>query len=328
MDTHNDPQTIHTVIESLVTLTAQRDQYALEESLISTIRHLLPGFSEVLSIPDHYNAEAPHRRSIPSSDEELPEAVRQGLAQVIQGDDLVHVASDDQTYLLVRLQKTIHDGNRVLIVATQQAESQASFLIEAMAMLYRNFVDLLSDNEHDTLTGLYNRRKLEATLNALCSGTVADRPDQNTRSYLRILDLDHFKRINDNFGHLIGDEVLLTFADILRRTLRTGDMIFRYGGEEFMVLLHDVTEPCALEVLDRARQAVAEHDFPQVGRVTVSMGFTDINPGDMPTQVIEEADRALYFAKENGRNQVRHFAALLQEGLVEQPRDSGSIELF
>jgi len=142
------------------------------------------------------------------------------------------------------------------------------------------------------------------------------------------MDLDRFKRINDNFGHLIGDEVLLTFANILRRTLRDSDLIFRYGGEEFIALLQDASHASIEEVLERVRRNVASHDFPLVGKVTVSIGFAALDGQTSPLDVLEKADRALYYAKDHGRDQVREFSQLVDQHLLEDIHRDGGIELF
>ncbi|MBA3997480.1 MAG: hypothetical protein C0466_09955 [Candidatus Accumulibacter sp.] len=133
-------------------------------------------------------------------------------------------------------------------------------------------------------------------------------------NWLAIIDIDHFKRINDHFGHLYGDEVLILIANLMRRAFRQHDKLFRFGGEEFVVLLRGVSYENALGTLERFRQKVAEHAFPQVDQITASVGFAVILPQDTPNAVLGHADEALYFAKDNGRNQVFCYEKLIECG--------------
>jgi len=142
---------------------------------------------------------------------------------------------------------------------------------------------------------------------------------------LGAMDIDHFKRVNDTYGHLYGDEVLLHFAQLMERHFRYTDFLFRFGGEEFIVLLTNTDATGARRALERFRQIVSEFDFPSVGQVTVSIGFTRIEPETLPTTLVDWSDRALYYAKEHGRNQVVHYADI-------RPADEGDgsseVELF
>jgi diguanylate cyclase (GGDEF)-like protein len=144
-----------------------------------------------------------------------------------------------------------------------------------------------------------------------------------------MLDIDHFKRVNDNYGHLIGDEVLLLLARLMRASFRFHDQLYRFGGEEFVVLMRCNGEAQAAGALERLRTNTAEHLFPQVGNITISIGFSEVRTGDTPSGAFERADKAVYYAKEHGRNQVCSYAALIASGeLVEQAANLGDIELF
>jgi len=198
--------------------------------------------------------------------------------------------------------------------------------------IYHNFLDLLHDNQHDLLTGLLNRKTFDNRIGAVLARLPHGlrKTDQTAERYcLAILDIDHFKHINDNFGHLYGDEVLLMLSNMMKESFREGDALFRFGGEEFVILLKDVDTAQAHQIVDRFRVTVESKAFPQVGRVTVSVGLTAIQPDELPPQIIDRADRALYFAKGNGRNQVCIYETLVNEGHLTAPEVSlGSIELF
>lgn len=119
------------------------------------------------------------------------------------------------------------------------------------------------------------------------------------------------------------------FPSSCQKRFREDDVLFRYGGDEFIVLLENVEEQRARPVLDRFRQAVGAHPFPQVGTVTVSIGFVQVTRQGLPSDVFSQADQALYYAKEHGRNQVCAFEELVRERkLADQDRKEGSIDLF
>jgi diguanylate cyclase (GGDEF)-like protein/PAS domain S-box-containing protein len=151
----------------------------------------------------------------------------------------------------------------------------------------------------DTLTGVWNRRHGTELLAADLS---ARRPGQALS--LLMLDIDHFKTINDTFGHQAGDHVLIEIASRLRRSLRGSDMVARWGGEEFVVLLRDCALPDALRLAEDIRAAIAELPFGAMGSLTVSVGVAEARAGEDLTTWLERADQALYRAKRSGRNEV------------------------
>lgn len=121
---------------------------------------------------------------------------------------------------------------------------------------------------------------------------------------LIMADLDHFKRVNDNFGHDEGDTVLKEFASILRQNCRYEDVIARFGGEEFMLLLPLTQRDGARILAERIRKATKKYILPDGNCLTVSLGITEFQQGDTPDDIIKRADAALYKAKQNGRDQV------------------------
>ena len=157
--------------------------------------------------------------------------------------------------------------------------------------------------ETDALTGQPNRRALDELLKQQLGVARA-----TGRSFsVLLLDIDHFKLVNDTHGHGAGDDVLRAFAQRVREHLRQGDTCARYGGEEFVVVLPGTTLVSALEVAERLRQGVADASLismPLV-RATVSIGAAQYLPGETVEQLLERADTAVYAAKRGGRNQVR-----------------------
>jgi len=155
----------------------------------------------------------------------------------------------------------------------------------------------------DSLTGLPNRRGFDRiAINAIAES----RRDHKALSAI-LLDLDHFKRLNDTHGHLAGDEVLTGFAEDVRRCLRDSDIICRWGGEEFIIVLQDTNSSGARRVAEKIRLLAEQHTYVFTGvalQVTVSLGLTQLHSGDTLQSMIARADRALYSAKQSGRNRV------------------------
>ncbi|QRN03029.1 diguanylate cyclase [Legionella sp. MW5194] len=157
----------------------------------------------------------------------------------------------------------------------------------------------------DPLTGLYNRRYLEDFL-----FKQLHQAERSKSSFaVLMLDLDHFKKINDTYGHDAGDSVLKELGQILYEDIRLGDVAARFGGEEFIVMLYDIDEEAALERAEALRNHVAtvrpKYGAQQVGHITVSIGVAMYpDNGKTPPQLIEAADKALYLAKSRGRNRV------------------------
>ena len=206
-------------------------------------------------------------------------------------------------------------------------------MLQGFVRIYENHIALLDYGETDTLTGLLNRKTLErqflkivTALQNLPSSLPLKRLNRDSGAayfFLIVLDIDHFKRINDKFGHLFGDEVLLTVSQIMRQCFREIDYLFRFGGEEFVVILGPQTREGVATALNRFREAVAEHEFAQIGTITISGGITDIRPYEVLSITLGRADLALYAAKDGGRNQMVFF-----DTLPENEIESGSDELF
>lgn len=170
--------------------------------------------------------------------------------------------------------------------------------------LQRTNSALANEAHFDHLTGVLTRRRFLALFD-----TVLARAHNRAEPLVLVLaDLDHFKRINDTWGHAVGDMALQRFASLATGVLRSSDLVGRLGGEEFAMVMGRTTLETATEVAERLRTAVAETDesFPTGLSMTVSMGMTVCRPGDTASEMLKRADLALYRAKESGRN--RHVA--------------------
>ncbi len=154
----------------------------------------------------------------------------------------------------------------------------------------------------DPLTKVFNRRALATYLDKVCSVN-----DKAYDMHLLILDIDDFKIINDKYGHIAGDKILIFIANILRKTLRDGDKIFRYGGEEFIIVLNRINDLKCKDITCRLLNLIRKNRLIYKGaslNVTMSIGTTKLQADDTPDSLIERADKALYKAKNNGKNQI------------------------
>ncbi len=166
---------------------------------------------------------------------------------------------------------------------------------------------LAEQSRTDTLTGLANYRAFREALGQEIERT--QRSDQPTS--LIMLDIDHFKQVNDSWGHEVGNRALVHIASLMVQTVRKLDIPCRYGGEEFAVILPDTDLPASLPVAERLREAIAAHPVPVAGQklaLTVSLGLSSYTTKEKKTaeELIEEADKHLYQAKERGRNRTCH----------------------
>ncbi|KFC76453.1 Diguanylate cyclase (GGDEF) domain-containing protein [Massilia sp. LC238] len=224
------------------------------------------------------------------------------------------------------------------IVHAQGFTAESIYTISGIVGVYRNFQNLLDYSERDSLTGLLNRKTFDDQLarmlhsgdtEPLVPGQLERRQHgAEEKQWLAVVDVDHFKMVNDRFGHLYGDEVLILVANLLQSSFRSQDRVFRFGGEEFVVLLRSTTLENARKIIDRFRTNVEAHVFPQVGRVTVSVGFTSISATDSPVVTLGHADQALYFAKANGRNRACHYEELVANGLLQTVATNDTAEFF
>lgn len=200
----------------------------------------------------------------------------------------------------------------------------------------------LNESERDKLTGLFNRRTFDDKLIRLLktqhdkqkkyflSKNIDEKRKQTDTSsaWLVMLDIDNFKEVNDTFGHLYGDEVILLISQKMKECFRNTDLLFRFGGEEFVLVLEPVHIDEAYTILDNFRRAIANHNFPQIGKVTISIGYTMIRENDYPPSTLDLADKALYYAKKHGKNCIYNYESLVADGEIQEQKKSGEINLF
>ncbi|MGE5503543.1 MAG: GGDEF domain-containing protein [Actinomycetota bacterium] len=336
------------VVRSIVQMVDNSDRQVIERVLTDTVCEMLPGTASCLLRVDPEDApplavvSAAGRGAddlIASVDwQQVLAAARQRRLSAacpcatlaVDGlpPDTVAIdvpLSDDQTWTFLII------GGRALV----DGEPTVAM---GLATIFRNYVGALAAGQVDGLTRLYNRKTFDERLGMVIAEVVEHHRNQvderrhveHPATWLAVADIDHFKRVNDAFGHIFGDEVLLLFAQTMRRTFRRHDLLFRYGGEEFAVVLPNTGETGAWAVLERFRQAIAEARIPQVGLISCSIGFTRVGPDEVPTALFGRADQALYYAKQSGRNRVCNFENLVHRGLlkVHSGEHLAQVELF
>ncbi len=185
-------------------------------------------------------------------------------------------------------------------IAIANAEARAQLVVQATT---------------DPLTGLANHRTFHERL-----GDEAARARRFGRPLsLILMDLDHFKEVNDVHGHQVGDGVLTGVADLLRRHARAADVLGRVGGEEFAWLLPEAAAEVAERAAERLREAMAGHRFPVAGVVTLSLGVCELGPGEEVSELYRRADVALYWAKAAGRNRCASYPQAVEQDLPRRP---------
>lgn len=157
---------------------------------------------------------------------------------------------------------------------------------------------LAHEAHSDALTGLFNRRKF----NDLCAAEVVRSARYGTPLALIMVDIDHFKSVNDRHGHLVGDRALVDVTRVLAEQIRASDALCRWGGEEFMILAPHLELAGAVQMADKLRAAVADADFGPAGKITCSFGVATLKDSDRAVDLILRVDTCLYRAKRTGRN--------------------------
>jgi diguanylate cyclase (GGDEF)-like protein len=347
------------VVEHLAELTGQRDRDVLDVSLVGAFKDLLRPHSVAIYRcvgdtgqqhwltrarlgPGDVTATADPLWAEPSS---LPPLASQPDRQAcLLRQDAFTVPATPAHALAMAYFPLASDSEvfGVLEIATVAPLAGADLrLVSSILRIYRNFQGLLDYSERDTLTGLLNRKTfdesfLRIAVQALgAAGAAAParsgdvrQPGRAGTSWLGLIDIDHFKRVNDEHGHLLGDEALLLLSRLMRTSFRFHDHLYRFGGEEFVVLMRCDDAAAAAAALQRLRAHVERYVFPQLGQMTISIGFTQVLPSDSPASAFDRADKAVYYAKQHGRNQVQHHADLVAAGLLAQEARRSDVELF
>jgi diguanylate cyclase (GGDEF)-like protein len=212
-----------------------------------------------------------------------------------------HLLEIHQTVLWEMVNASHDLAKNLLVVLSERVRSHNRVIADSFGELRKAELSAVTD----ALTGLGNRHTMEHAFPAAMERCVRDEKPIS----LLMLDLDNFKVLNDRFGHIAGDRILATIARILRGQFRPRDILVRYGGDEFAVLLPNVNGPDASVIAERVREAVSGHDMALDGHtgdlnVAVSIGVAELVPGQSLDEILKSADEAMYRAKGAGRNAV------------------------
>lgn len=232
-----------------------------------------------------------------SYQQEIDSHVRdlEGVQQESDGDDVTSMLQK-----IIQSTAKLKESGQQLNKKLEEARAEAEILREDLAQV-------TSEAQRDFLTGVFNRKALDRMMDDLAEYAQ----ENDTPLCLLMIDIDHFKKFNDTFGHLIGDEVLKMTSKILTNTLKGKDIVARFGGEEFAVLLPSTPLEGGMVVAELLRKAISSKELKRkdtgesIGKITVSIGVAAYRAGEDTIPVfIKRADEALYRSKELGRNRV------------------------
>lgn len=206
--------------------------------------------------------------------------------------EFIHKRKDGSEFTVVLTMSVLRDesGQDIAIVRIAHDITERKKMEEELMRLATT----------DPLTGAYNRAKF----NELIGREIERARRYGQRLSMIIFDIDHFKQVNDTYGHLVGDEVLKEISDIIRDNIRKIEYLIRWGGEEFMIIAGGTDLKNAAALAERIRGVIENYEFDKVGRITISCGVTEFKEGDTEDSFIKRADDALYMAKNKGKNKV------------------------
>lgn len=317
--------------EWIVSITQQEEEPDLDRALLSAI-HELPDIEKFsLYVNKHFDNDVPPVLVNKDSPTELLDSQEISLILDKVAKNKIRISSAFGQYTSYIPTYYLGEVIGVLLVESEYELPERSIMLAVHVLnVYANQLALIHRSRLDPLTELLNRQTFDKKVIDIISGDIfissSREPAKQSHWFLALLDIDHFKRVNDSFGHVIGDEVILLVARLLKNSFRIDDFIFRYGGEEFAVLFQASDEQDARNMLNRVRYNVAEYPFPQISNLTISSGFLALSEVDMVSVLVHKADLALYHSKNNGRNQVTAYTELE----IEQEPDvvNDGIELF
>jgi len=335
-------------VDSLAEVTSHFDKEVIEKSLLKTltdftpsaeyrIYRVLPNTSDKTAlaliayakdnIVDSLSNEIKEQYLHDSFFDAINLAVETKSVQIV-----TRTKSNEKTHIIYPALNQSNESFAILIQSCEEVDFEHQRLVHGLLKVYSNYLELIEKARRDKLTQLLNRETLDAEVTRILirnntpeSGTlklpsysdIDSRGDsQNSTYWLGLLDIDFFKKINDTYGHLYGDEILILVARLLENNIRDNDFAFRFGGEEFVIILLDDGFLAAEKAFERIREEINKHPYANVEGLSVSIGVSQITNQATPTDVIEEADKALYYSKENGRNQTQFYKQLVDEKLI------------
>lgn len=338
------------VINNIVNLTSQRDTNLLALSLFISVAEIVK--ASTLSILHISNREKPtslikfkNKSCIKKSQNiAVEDKLLQAFKYIKENSLTEHLIEGPSNYQYIKLLQDERRGHQFLLIdLSNKLSDEQLYSLAGTIKIYKNFVDLLIESQTDELTGLANRKTFDSSISQFFVNNTPtakyiehDRRSKESMKntsqqlhWIAVIDIDDFKRINDDFGHLYGDEILIHLSQIIRKNFRVDDLQFRFGGEEFVILLKSPSKEQIFKILNRFREEVANYDFPNVGQVTVSIGATEFVKGIFHVTLIDYADQALYYSKKKGKNCLTFFEDMLESGASALSKiEGGEVDLF
>jgi diguanylate cyclase len=223
------------------------------------------------------------------------------------GQSIHQIEGDSELSRIQLVVSSLFKETNVMVDTNRKFEKQLQVTTEEMSLLRQELSKIRKQAALDPLTGVANRMTFDDSLNKAIDTAISEDKDL----CLLMVDMDYFKRVNDQHGHLIGDKVLKFLSGTLKRMVKGKDLVARYGGDEFGIILEDTPESGAFTLAENIRKEVEKSKLKRtatgerLGNPTVSIGLAAVQPGDDKDSLVERADKALYEAKNSGRNMVK-----------------------
>jgi len=265
----------------------------------------------------------------------IPMEEKPDWSRAVQDNEWLVSKENGVPVLVVPIASGRHAVGVFVIEGMPTGESDREF-VSLTARILGNLMWLVRRNEQDTLTGLYNRRAFESRAHRIldyAGRRATDKDDSCAHLCCAMIDIDQLRDVNAELGYMYGDEVVLHTGQMISRCFRVDDVLCRYAGGQFIVLLRDVALDLAMLVLDRFRKNMEEYRHPQAGIRTISIGVIEITQRELLTHIIDKAAKALQFAKQGGGNGVQAYEYLPVAVTQDLGNDSlnssaGEVELF
>jgi len=351
-------------VNSLAEVTRNSDKDVIERSLLQSLldfttsselrlyRVLGSESNKGLALMAYAKNNVIDTLDVEIKDTQLPEEFKQIINKTLStsSTQILYSPGNDGMYHIIypALDNSDSEIFAILIQSSVELDFDNQRMIHGFLKVYSNYLELIDKTRRDKLTQLLNRETLDAEItrilirNNTAESNILKLPDyaendqrytvKNSTYWLGVVDIDFFKKINDNYGHLYGDEILILVSRLLEKNIRDYDSAFRFGGEEFVIIIATDDKHRAEYTFERIRLEINNHPYADIDNLSVSIGFTQITDQINPSDVIEQADSALYYAKRNGRNQAHLYEKLVEEGHIKKYSEDdikdGGIDFF
>lgn len=346
-------------IESLARGTRHYDQEMIKQSFLETLKDC--SFGVNCELYRLYNNSSETTLSLLAIDKDnvintfkngkncdsFPVYLFSGITQSIDSDSIVKLQSKEIKNSYHYIYPASDHNKAIYTVLIQTSRHEINIddqrFVFGLLKLYSNYLHLIEIIKRDKLTNLLNRETLDTEITHILEENCSNRLvfSKNAHSFkeqrevfdehcywLGVLDIDFFKNINDTYGHLYGDDVLIMVARLIEKNVRNFDLVFRYGGEEFVIILKSQNIDVARLAFERIRKQVQTHAFGKIKQLTVSIGINQIVKQSGTSEIIGCADKALYYAKENGRNQIQFYEDVSSKNELTSDNTDDNVEFL